>query len=205
MVLRTVILKLFSPISFTRHSNKNRMMVSISWWINAGFSVILKPDFLFDRRHTAINPNYRKKVILRTLRRCLLTAFALAAPGIILGIFRPLLFWWALPAAIPLVYLAARLYKCVFWVPVMAKIREVKLDVYDDSGEAATSARVTWDTADGESRTGYLTVSHWEGEADEESQKLFREQADEYAGKLVPIFYNAKNPEKFIGYIEDAE
>ena len=144
-------------------------------------------------------------MILRTLRRCLLTALALAAPGIIMGLFRPALFLWALPAAIPLVYLAARLYKCAFWVLVMAKIREVKLDVYDDSGEAATSARVTWDTADGEARTGYLTISHWEGEADEESQKLFREQADELTGRLVPIFYNPKNPEKYIRYIEDAE
>jgi len=44
---------------------------------------------------------YKKKVILRTLRRCLLTALALAAPGIIMGLFRPALFLWALPAAIP--------------------------------------------------------------------------------------------------------
>ena len=158
----------------------------------------------FSRRYPTINPNYRKTVILRTTRRCLLTALALAAPGIILGLFRPMLFWWALPAAIPLVYLAARLYKCAFWVPVMAKIREVKLEVYDDSGEAATSARVTWELRDGTPQTGSLTVSHWEGEADEESRKLWQEQAAEFTGSLVPIFYSANNPEKFIGYIEDS-
>ena len=149
--------------------------------------------------------SYRKKLILRTTRRCLLTALALASPGLIMGLFRPALFLWTLPAAIPLIYLAARLYKCAFWVPAMAKIREVKLEVYDDSGEAATSARVTWDTPEDEARTGFLTISHWEGEADEESQKLFREQADELTGRSVPIFYNPKNPEKYIGYIEDVE
>lgn len=147
--------------------------------------------------------NYRKKVILRTLRRCLLTMLALAAPGVILGLFRHFLFWWALPAVIPFVYLVARLYKCIFWVLVLGKIREVKLEVYDDSGEAATSARVTFDAADGETHTVFLTVSHWEGEADDETQQLYREQADEYTGRHVPVFYRAKNPEQFIGYIED--
>ena len=143
-------------------------------------------------------------MILRTLRRCLLTALALAAPGLIMGLFRPTLFLWALPAAIPLIYLAARLYKCLFWVLTEGRIEEVRLDVYDDSGEAATSARVTWELSDGTPQTGSLTVSHWEGEADEESRKLWQEQAAEYTGSLVPIFYSANNPEKFIGYIEDS-
>ena len=84
------------------------------------------------------------------------------------------------------------------------RIEEVRLNVYDDSGEAATSAHVTWVTGDGKPQTGELTVSHWEGEADEESQKLFEKQAAEYTGRLVPIFYNPKNPQKFIGYLEDS-
>ena len=84
------------------------------------------------------------------------------------------------------------------------RIEEVRLNVYDDSGEAATSARVTWVTGDGTLQTGELTVSHWEGEADEESQKLFEEHKAEYTGRLVPIFYNPKNPQKYIGYLEDS-
>lgn len=148
--------------------------------------------------------HYRPTIILRTLRRCLLTALALAAPGIIMGLFRPALFLWALPAAIPLIYLAARLYKCTFWVLTEGRIEEVRLNVYDDSGEAATSAHVTWVTGDGTPQTGELTVSNWECEADEESQKLWQEQAVEYTGRLVPIFYNPKNPQKYIGYLEDS-
>lgn len=146
--------------------------------------------------------SYKKKVILRTLRRCLLTMLALAAPGVLLGLFRHSLFWWTLPAAIPFVYLVARLYKCLFWTPVLGRIREVKLDVYEEDGEAATSARVTFD-ADGTAHTVFLTIGHWEGEADEGTQEMYREQAEEYTGRLVPIFYRAKNPEQYIGYIED--
>ena len=138
------------------------------------------------------------------MKRCLITMAALATPGLIMGLFRPALFWWCLPAAIPFIYLIARLYKCSCWKLVAGRIREIKLEVYDDSGEAATSARVTWDGEDGETQTVFLTVSNWEGEADEESQQLWREQADELTGKHVPVFYHPKNPEKFIGYIEDA-
>ena len=144
-------------------------------------------------------------MILRTLKRCLLTALALAAPGLIMGLFRRMLLWWALPAAIPLIYLTARLYKCTFWELTAGTIEEVKLDVYDDSGEAATSARVAFVGTDGAAHTVSLTISHWEGETDEESQAMYREQAAEYTGKRVPVFYSAKDPEKFIGYIEDAE
>ena len=93
----------------------------------------------------------------------------------------------------------------IIWVLTEGRIEEVRLDVYEDSGEAATSARVTWELRDGTPQTGSLTVSHWEGEADEESRKLWQEQAAEFTGSLVPIFYSADNPEKFIGYIEDSQ
>ena len=146
---------------------------------------------------------YKRKVILRTMKRCLITALVLAAPGLIMGLFRRSLLWWCLPAAIPLIYLSVRLYKLAFWTPVMGRIREVKLEIYEDSGEAATSAQTDFTTRDGGRRSVSLTVSHWEGEADEESKRTWQEQVTELTGKPVPIFYHPKHPEKFIGYIED--
>lgn len=88
---------------------------------------------------------YKKRILLRTVRRALITAAALAALPLALSVFLPRARVLALGALVPLLYLLVRAYHISAYAETLGVIRDVQLINADD--DPATAAAIVYKDA----------------------------------------------------------
>ena len=145
-------------------------------------------------------------MLIRTLKRCLVTAAILACPGIIAGIFGRWLFLFAAVSLIPVIYLLSKLPVITGWELASGVISDVTL--YNDHDQPCTEAHISFKAKDGNCHECIVTIGHYgdyeEGIEPELERMLNRDKAF-YMKKTIPVFYSPEDTGKCIVYLEDAE
>lgn len=149
---------------------------------------------------------YKKRILLRTVRRALITAAALAALPLALSVFLPRARVLALGALVPLLYLLVRAYHISAYAETLGVIRDVQLINADD--DPATAAAIVFTDIDtGHECETSRTITHYgdyvEGCEDELAAMLAEDRKK--IGMLVPVLYFRQNPGTNIIYMEDMQ
>lgn len=149
---------------------------------------------------------YKRKVLNRTLKRCLITVVLLAIPGIICGIFNRWLFLFSLPAAIPIIYLINKCFMIVRWNLSEGIIEDVTL--HNDFDQPYTEAHIFFKANDDAKHECIVPVGHY-GDYEEgiepELENMLQKDREAFMKKTVPVFYSPKDVNKYMVYLEDSK
>ena len=147
---------------------------------------------------------YRKKVLMRTLKRCLITAAIMAMPGFLMGIVNRGLMVFALIAVIPVIYLIKRFFMITKWNLTEGIIEDVTL--YNDFDQPCTEAHIVYKTRDDSNLECVITIGHY-GDYEEgiepELEKMLQKDRDRFMKKEIPVFYDPRKNDKCMAYLED--
>ncbi len=71
--------------------------------------------------------DYRKKVVIRSIRSFVVAMIVLALPGIVMGLFRTKMLWWTVLAIIPFIMMIKNIIGIITWKLTTATIEWVEL------------------------------------------------------------------------------
>jgi len=148
---------------------------------------------------------YRKKVILRTVKRCLITALILLLPGLIMGIVNRWLFLFCLLDVLPVIYLVSRLRILCSYSLSSGRIDDVIL--FDDKDQPLCDVHVVYSTDSGEKRELTAVAEHYgdyEDGIEPELEKMRERIYEKFAGRSVPVFYEPDRSDRDFIYLEDS-
>lgn len=147
--------------------------------------------------------NYKKMLIIRTTKRCLIYSLSLIVINLLLSLIYKLYLFFAIVDLLPILYCLIRVIKIIRYNLVLGKIVDVTLEnFYDDP---YTYAAIEFNTTNNKRYKLKNPISHWGDyykEDEEQINKMFEDDKI-YINKQVPVFYNKNNPNKNFVYIED--
>lgn len=149
---------------------------------------------------------YKRKVLKRTFRRCLIAVVIMAIPGIILGVFNRWLLLFTLLSFIPVLYLVDRVHMIIKWNLVIGIIEDVTL--LNDHDQPCTEAHIIFLTKDKAKHECVFTIGHY-GDYEEGIEpwleNMLQKDRELFLKKKIPIFYSPKDVNKCMAYLEDSQ
>lgn len=147
---------------------------------------------------------YRKKVLKRTFKRCLITMVIMAIPGIVMSIINRWLILFVLISIIPIIYLIKQFIKITKWDLSDGTIEDVTL--YNDFDQPCTEAHINFMTEDNVNHECVFTIGHY-GDYEEgiepELENMLHKDREQFMKKQVPVFYDPCDINNCMVYLED--
>lgn len=149
---------------------------------------------------------YKSRVLKRTVKRCMIAALIMAIPGIIACFFNRRFLLITLVSVIPIIYFANRFFRIIKWNLVEGIIEDVTL--FNDFDKPCIEAHITFKTKDHIKHECLLTIEHY-GDYEEgiepELENMLQEDKKLFMKKKIPVFYSAKDVNRYMVYLEDAQ